>query len=74
MGVAVRETTMEMAMADRQNHREFAEQAPHDAAHHQDGNEDGDERDAHRHHREADLFGAFEGRLPSASCRSRGGA
>ena len=51
---------------DREHHRELAEEASDDAAHQENGNEDRDERDAHRQHREADLLGPGEGRLEHA--------
>ena len=43
---------------DREHHGELTEETPHDAAHQQNGNEHGHEREAHRQHREADLLGA----------------
>ena len=45
---------------NRERHGKFAEQAADDAAHQQDRNEHGDQRDAHREHGEADLVGALE--------------
>ena len=44
----------------RKRDREFAEQAPDDAAHHQDGNEDGDQRHADGEDGEADLLRALQ--------------
>src|SRR6266849_9846895 len=46
--------------------REFTEETADDAAHHQDGNEDSDERSAHGKNGEADLAGAFDGGFPGA--------
>ncbi len=43
---------------DRQRDGKFTEQAADDAAHEQDRDENGDERDAHRQHCESDLAGA----------------
>ena len=48
---------------NRDRHRKLAEQAADDAAHQQDRNEDGDERDAHRQHGEADFVGSLECRF-----------
>ena len=47
----------------RQCDGELAEELAHDAAHQQNGNEDGDQRCAHREHGEADLPGALHGRV-----------
>ena len=46
----------------RQRHREFAEQAADDAAHQEQRDQDGDQRDADRHDREADFARALERR------------
>jgi len=48
---------------DRQRDREFAEETAHDAAHQEERNEYCDQRDGERQDGEADLLGAFEGRL-----------
>src|SRR2546429_3243540 len=42
-------------------YRELAEQTPHDAPHHQDGNKDSDERSTHGENGEADFAGALHG-------------
>src|SRR5207237_10509895 len=44
-----------------EDYGKFAEEAADDAAHHQDGNEDGHERSAHGEHGEANFAGAFHG-------------
>src|SRR5712664_2386060 len=48
---------------------EFTEQAADDAAHQQDGNEDGDQRGAHGQNGEADFAGALYGGFPGAHSR-----
>src|SRR5579862_1344390 len=48
---------------DDDRHRELVQEAPQDAAHEQNRDEHGGERQCHRHDREADLLRAVEGRL-----------
>ena len=48
-------------------HRKFAEQPPHNPGHQQNGDEHGDQREAHGHYRGADLLGAQQRRPPLAS-------
>ena len=48
---------------DGQRHRELAEQSPHDAAHQQDWDKHGDQRDADREDGEADLPRATQRRF-----------
>ena len=48
---------------DRQGNRKFAKEAADDVAHEEQRNENGDQRDGQRQDGEADLLGAFEGRL-----------
>ena len=52
----------------RERHRELAEQPPDAAAHEQERDEHGDQRQADREHREADLAGAEQRRLESGPC------
>ena len=57
----------------RQRHRELAEQAAGLAAHEQQRDEHGDQRQADRQHREADLLGAEQRGLQAAPCPARCG-
>ena len=61
MGVVVSEITMETTNGGRKRDGELAEEPADDAAHHQDGNEDGDQRNADGKNGEADFLRAFEG-------------
>ncbi len=59
---------------DRQRHGKLPEQPSHDAAHEEDRNEDGDQGDADREHREGDLARALgarprRGEAPFSRCR-----
>ena len=63
VGESVSATNAETAMVMRHGDREFAEQPADDAAHQQQRNEHGDQRDADGHDGEADLARALERRL-----------
>ena len=63
MGVAVRETTRDMRHGHAESDGKFAENAPEDPAHHENGNEHGDQRNAHGEHRETYLLGPLQSRF-----------